>query len=57
MKNKKLALRRLDKLRGEFKSLDMYIHRGGTNTQVNFTQREIEETIQDIVDIIEREQD
>tara|TARA_B100001778_G_C18038795_1_gene384438 strand:- start:48 stop:221 length:174 start_codon:yes stop_codon:yes gene_type:complete len=56
MRNKKLVLRRLDKLRGELKSLDMYIHRGGTSTQVNFTQREIEETVQDLVDIVEREQ-
>ena len=33
----------------------MQIHRGGDRTSVNAAQRELEETVQDLVDIIERE--
>ena len=39
------------------KTLDMQIHRGGDRTQINEAQRRLEETVQDIVDIIEREND
>ena len=35
----------------------MNIHRGGNRTTINASQKEIEETVQDIVDIIEREAD
>lgn len=57
MKNKKLAQRRLFKLSGQMKALDGAIHRGGSRDAINSTQREIMETIQDLMDIIEREQD
>ena len=33
----------------------MQIHRGGNKESINESQRAIEETVQDIVDIIERE--
>ena len=55
MKNKKLLQNRLRKLQGQLKKLDMNIHRGGNRTTINNSQKEIEETVQDIVDIIERE--
>ena len=57
MKNKKLVQNRLRKLQGQLKKLDMNIHRGGSRTTINASQQEIEETVQDIVDIIERELD
>jgi len=56
MKNKQLAQRRLSKLSGQMKQLDMNIHRGGSRDAINTTQRAIQETIQDLMDIIEREQ-
>jgi DNA-binding FrmR family transcriptional regulator len=55
MRNKKLAQNRLRTLQGQLKKLDMNIHRGGTRETINASQKEISETIQDIVDIIERE--
>jgi hypothetical protein len=55
MKNKQLVLRRLSKLAGQMKQLDFNIHRGGTRTEINNTQKEITETIQDLTDIVERE--
>ena len=55
MKQKQLVQNRLRKLQGQLKKLDMNIHRGGNRTTINEAQREIEETVQDIVDIIERE--
>ena len=55
MRNKSLAQRRLSKLAGQLKQLDTNIHRGGTQDAINTTQREITETIQDLMDIIERE--
>ncbi len=55
MRNKKLISNRLRTLQGQFKKLDMEIHRGGTRESINETQRAITETIQDIVDIVERE--
>ena len=57
MKNKQLAQRRLSKLSGQMKQLDMNIHRGGSRDAINTTQRAIQETIQDLIDIVEREQD
>jgi hypothetical protein len=33
----------------------MEIHRGGNRTSINEAQRTVEETVQDIVDMIERE--
>ena len=55
MRNKKLVQNRLSTLQGQLKKLDMQIHRGGTRTQINEAQRSVEETVQDIVDMIERE--
>jgi len=57
MRNKKLIQRRLQTLDGMFKKLDMEIHRGGTKESINSTQRDITEMIQDMKDIIEREND
>ena len=57
MRNKKLMQRRLQTLDGKFKKLDMEIHRGGTKETINSTQREIVEIIQDLRDIIDREND
>ena len=55
MRNKKLVQNRLSTLQGQLKKLDMQIHRGGTRDGINEAQRTITETIQDIIDIIERE--
>ena len=55
MRNKSLVQNRLRTLQGQIKKLDMQIHRGGDRTSINEAQRAVEETIQDIVDIIERE--
>ena len=55
MRNKKLMQRRLQTLDGKFKKLDMEIHRGGTRESINSAQRDITETIQDIKDIVGRE--
>ena len=55
MRNKPLVQNRLRTLQGQLKQLDMQIHRGGNRTSINEAQRAVEETIQDIVDIIERE--
>ena len=56
MRNKSLVQRRLLKLEGQLKTLDMQIHRGGSRTSINEAQRTVTETVQDIVDIIEREE-
>ena len=56
MRNKKLIQNRLRTLQGQLKKLDMHIHRGGTRDSINASQREINETLQDLVDIVEREQ-
>ena len=55
MRNKKLVSNRLRTLQGQLKKLDMQIHRGGDKTSINEAQRAVEETVQDLVDIIERE--
>ena len=57
MRNKQLLQNRLRTLQGQLKKLDMHIHRGGNRTSINEVQREINETIQDLVDIVEREQE
>ena len=56
MRNKSLVQRRLSKLAGQMKTLDGNIHRGGTRDAINASQRDITETIQDLMDIIEREE-
>ena len=56
MRNKKLIQNRLRTLQGQLKKLDMHIHRGGTRDSINATQREINEVLQDLIDIVEREQ-
>ena len=55
MRNKQLLQNRLRTLQGQLKKLDMQIHRGGDRTSINEVQRAIEETVQDLVDIVERE--
>ena len=55
MRNKSLAQNRLRTLQGQLKQLDMQIHRGGDRTSINEAQRAVEETVQDIIDIVERE--
>ena len=55
MRNKQLVQNRLRTVQGQLKKLDMQIHRGGNKTSINEAQREINNTIQDLVDIIERE--
>ena len=55
MRNKQLVQNRLRTLQGQLKKLDLQIHRGGDRTSVNAAQRELEERVQDLVDIIERE--
>ena len=55
MRNKSLVQNRLRTLQGQLKKLDMQIHRGGDRTTINEAQRAVEETIQDLVDIVERE--
>ena len=55
MRNKQLVQNRLRTLQGQLKKLDLQIHRGGDRTSVNAAQRELEETVHDLVDIIERE--
>lgn len=55
MRNKNLVQKRLRTLQGQLKTLDMQIHRGGSREGINEAQRTITETVQDIVDIIERE--
>ena len=55
MRNKPLVQNRLRTLQGQLKKLDMQIHRGGDRTSINAAQRAVDETVQDIIDIIERE--
>ena len=56
MRNKNLLLSRIQTLNGLLKKLDMNIHRGGTNQEVNETQKEIEHLVQDLSDIVDREE-
>jgi hypothetical protein len=55
MRNKQLAQNRLQTLNGLLRKLDMNIHRGGSKDEINTTQREILQVVQDITDIIGRE--
>jgi hypothetical protein len=55
MRNKNLVQNRLRTLEGQLKTLDMQIHRGGSRTSINEAQRLATETLQDIIDIVERE--
>ena len=55
MRNKKLVQNRLGKLNGLIQKQDMNVNRGGTQREYNDTQIEIRETLQDIMDIVERE--
>ena len=55
MRNKSLAQNRLRTLQGQLKKLDMQIHRGVDRATINEAQRAVEETVQDLVDIVERE--
>ena len=56
MRNKELVIRRIQTLNGLLRKLDMNIHRGGNTLAINETQRSIEELVQDITDIINREE-
>jgi|TARA_A100001015_G_scaffold37159_1_gene40926 hypothetical protein len=55
MRNKQLVLRRLSKLEGQLKQLDFDIFRGKDTIQVKSTQKEIMETVQDLIDMVNRE--
>ena len=55
MRNKQFAQNRIQTLNGLVKKLDMNIHRGGSKEEVNETQRQITQIIQDLSDIIDRE--
>ena len=55
MRNKQLAQNRIQTLNCLVKKLDMNIHRGGSKEEVNETQRQITQIIQDLSDIIDRE--
>tara|TARA_R110000744_G_scaffold292076_1_gene402649 strand:- start:1654 stop:1824 length:171 start_codon:yes stop_codon:yes gene_type:complete len=55
MKNKELTIRRIQTLEGKLKTLDLHIHRGGNNEQIMNTQKDIQELVEDIKAIIERE--
>jgi hypothetical protein len=55
MRNKELTLRRLRTLSGMLKQLDTLVRRGGSLTDINNLQIEITNIIQDIDDIISRE--
>ena len=55
MRNKQLMQNRLQTLNGLLKKLDMNIHRGGRQDEINSIQREISHLLQDINDIVERE--
>jgi hypothetical protein len=54
MRNKELALRRLETIQGRLKQLEFIINRGSSEERVNFL-RELNELITDLQSIIERE--
>ena len=56
MRNKELALRRIQTLEGKLKTLDLHIHRGGNNEQIMNTQKDIQELVDDLKSIIHREE-
>ena len=49
-------LRRIQTLEGKLKALDLHIHRGGSNEQIMNAQKDIQELVEDIKAIVEREQ-
>tara|TARA_R110002020_G_scaffold174307_1_gene365438 strand:- start:21814 stop:21984 length:171 start_codon:yes stop_codon:yes gene_type:complete len=55
MRNKELALRRIQTIEGKLKTLDLHIHRGGNNQEIIETQRSIQELVDDLKSIIHRE--
>jgi hypothetical protein len=55
MRNKELLLRRIRTLNGMMKQLDTLVRRGGSLTDINTLQIEITNIIQDIDDIVSRE--
>jgi hypothetical protein len=54
MRNKELALRRLETIQGRLKQLEFIINRGSSEERVN-SLRELNELITDLQSIIERE--
>ena len=54
MRNKELALRRLETIQGRLKQLDFIIHRGSSEERVN-ALKELNELMDDLQSIIERE--
>ena len=56
MRNKELMLRRIQTLEGKLKTLDLHNHRGGNNEQIMNAQKDIQELVDDLKAIIEREQ-
>ena len=54
MRNKELALRRLQTIQGRLKQLEFIINRGSSEERVN-SLRELNELITDLQSIIERE--
>ena len=55
MRNKKIVQNRLSKLNGLIRRQDMNVNRGGTKEEYNSTHQDILSTLQDLMDIIERE--
>lgn len=55
MRNKQIVQNRLGKLNGLIRKQDMNVNRGGTREQYNTTHQDILTTLQDLMDIIERE--
>ncbi len=55
MRNKKIVQNRLGKLNGLIRRQDMNVNRGGTREEYNTTHQDILSTLQDLMDIIERE--
>jgi len=55
MRNKQIVQNRLGKLNGLIQRQDMNINRGGSREDYKNTYISIKETLQDLMDIIERE--
>ena len=55
MRNKQMLQSRLGKLNGLIQRQDMNVNRGGSREGINEAQRSVTETVQDIIDIVERE--
>jgi hypothetical protein len=54
MRNKELALRRIQTIQGRLKQLDFIVNRGSSEERVN-ALRELNELINDLQSIVERE--